>query len=236
MSDPWRPRLPRSLEGMASRMLDIAAALAGLLLVGPVMAVVAAAVWWEGGRPVIFSQTRIGQHGRRFRLYKFRKFRPTDAGGPKLTVQGDARLTTVGRFIERTKLDELPQLWNVLAGDMSVVGPRPEVPEFADCFERGCQRLLDYRPGIFGPAQVAFRSEGALYGGGDIDSFYREALFPRKAQLDLAYYPKRSLAGDVAWIFRGVFAVVRPASAGFAAGPVPKPEAGGLIASHLTGP
>ena len=215
MSDTGILRRRRSFSSardgrLSTRMLDIVAALLGLLVLGPLMVLVAVAVWAEGGRPVIFSQTRLGQNGRRFQLYKFRKFRPVAATGPKLTVKDDPRLTTVGRFIERTKLDELPQLWNVLVGDMSAVGPRPEVPEFADCFTHGHQRLLDFKPGIFGPAQVAFRNEGALFGGGDIESFYREVLFPAKARLDLRYYPSRSLARDLAWIFRGMLAVLRP--------------------------
>jgi lipopolysaccharide/colanic/teichoic acid biosynthesis glycosyltransferase len=201
-----------NLEGAAIRGFDIVTALAGLLLLGVVIVLVGAAVWLEGGRPLIFSQTRLGRHGRRFRIHKFRKFRPQETTGPKLTMEGDSRLTRVGRFIERTKLDELPQLWNVLVGEMSVVGPRPEVPEFADCYEQGGQRLLDFKPGIFGPAQVAFRNEGALFRGSDVERFYRDVLFPAKARLDLAYYPHRSLAGDVAWICRGVLAVVRPAA------------------------
>lgn len=192
----------------AIRMLDVAIASAGLLCLGPLMALVAFSVWAEDGQPVIYAQSRIGRHGGRFRLYKFRKFRIGDGSGPQLTVKDDPRLTRVGRLIERTKLDELPQLWNVLNGSMSIVGPRPEVPEFADCFDRGCRRLLDFKPGIFGPAQVAFRREGELYPARDIDLFYREVLFPEKARLDLAYYPNRSVLGDIGWIWRGVRAVV----------------------------
>lgn len=192
------------------RAFDVAVALGGFVVFGIPMAVVAAAVCLEGGRPLIFSQTRLGRHGRTFRIYKFRKFRPFETGGPNLTVDGDARLTRVGCFIERTKLDELPQLWNVLKGDMSVVGPRPEVQEFSDCFDRGWQRLLDFKPGIFGPAQVAFRNERALIPNHDVEQFYREVLFPAKARLDLAYYSRRSLISDMIWIGRGALSVVHP--------------------------
>ncbi len=193
------------------RAFDIVVALGGLVVFGIPMLVVTAAVWLEGGRPLIFSQTRLGRRGKPFRIHKFRKFRPLEAGGLKLTVEGDVRLTRVGRFIEKTKLDELPQLWNVLVGEMSVVGPRPEVPEFSDCYNYGCQRLLDFKPGVFGPAQVAFRHERALIPDHDVEQFYRDVLFPAKARLDLAYYPRRSVVSDVAWILRGTLAVVRPA-------------------------
>lgn len=192
----------------AVRVLDVWVAMSGLLCLGMIMGLVALAVWLEDGRPVIYTQARIGRYGCGFRLYKFRKFRVVDETGPWLTVKDDPRLTRVGRLIERTKLDELPQLWNVLIGSMSIVGPRPEVPEFADCFDRGCQRLLDFKPGIFGPAQVAFRREGELYPDRNIELFYREVLFPEKARLDLAYYPNRSVGGDIAWIWRGVRAVL----------------------------
>jgi lipopolysaccharide/colanic/teichoic acid biosynthesis glycosyltransferase len=190
-------------------MVDLVVALAGLVCLGVPMAVIAAAIWAEGGRPVIFTQIRVGRDGRRFRLYKFRKFHAGSVNGPKLTVHEDPRLTKVGRFIERTKLDELPQLWNVVRGDMSIVGPRPEVPAFADCFDHGWRRLLDFRPGIFGPAQVAFRNEGAMFRGEDIERFYRDVLFPAKARLDLSYYSHRSLTGDLAWICRGILAVAQ---------------------------
>lgn len=209
------------------RAFDVVVAFGGLVMFGIPMVMVAAAVWMEGGRPLIFSQTRLGRHGETFRIYKFRKFRPSETSGPKLTIVGDDRLTRVGRFIERTKLDELPQLWNVLIGEMSIVGPRPEVPEFSDCFERGWQRLLDFKPGIFGPAQVAFRNEQALIPNHDIEQFYREVLFPAKARLDLSYYSRRSLVRDMIWICRGALAVV-----GHPAAPARGPKLRATAATH----
>src|SRR3954447_18611185 len=137
------------------RLLDILFAVTAASVLMPVLLVTAFAIWIEGGSPILFSQLRLGQNGRPFRIYKFRKFKVTcDGRGFPLTMDGDGRLTPVGRILAVTKLDELPQLWNVIRGDMSLVGPRPESLDFADCFRSGFERLLDYKPGLFGPCQV----------------------------------------------------------------------------------
>lgn len=193
----------------ASRGLDIAASGIGLVLLAPVILLIVIAILVETGRPVFFLQTRLGQDGRHFRLIKFRKFHngAGEAGRP-LTLRGDDRLSRVGRFLEASKLDELPQLYNVLRGEMALVGPRPESLAFADCFQGEALAILAYRPGIFGPSQVAFRNESAFYTPGTDPTFvYRQLLFPTKAQLDLSYYPHRTLVADCAWVLRGVLAV-----------------------------
>ncbi len=193
----------------ASRVLDIALSGIGLILASPVILLIVIAILIESGRPVFFLQTRLGQGGRHFRLVKFRKFRngAGEAGRP-LTLRGDDRLSRVGRFLEASKLDELPQLYNILKGDMAVVGPRPESLAFADCFQGEALAVLAYRPGIFGPSQVAFRNESAFYTpGAEPTHVYRQVLFPTKAQLDLSYYPERTLLSDCVWVLRGVLAV-----------------------------
>jgi len=192
------------------RVFDIVLSFASLLALFPLMLMIAIAVVLESGRPILFSQLRLGQHGRPFRMYKFRKFRSDcSANGLQLTLVEDSRLTTVGRFLRSAKLDELPQLWNVLIGDMSVIGPRPESLTYADCFKDGFEHVLDHKPGIFGPSQVKFRNESALYPeNGDLNEFYRTVLFPTKANLDLSYYPRRTLASDIAWLFHGVLATL----------------------------
>ncbi|MGM0586391.1 MAG: sugar transferase [Pseudomonadota bacterium] len=195
------------------RGVDLMLASAALLMLGPVMLLVSLAILAETGRPILFAQTRLGRGGRRFSMYKFRKFRP-DPGAPgyPLTLRDDARMTPLGRILARTKLDELPQLFNILNGDMAVVGPRPESLAFAGCFTPELRQLLDHRPGIFGPSQAAFRSECDLYPAGvDPAEFYRRVLFPAKARLDLFYYPSRTLAGDAVWIVRTLRAVFRGA-------------------------
>ncbi|MFN4262012.1 MAG: sugar transferase, partial [Gemmataceae bacterium] len=190
--------------------LDIGVALVALIVFAPLMALIALAMCLESGRPVIFSQTRLGCSGRYFTMYKFRKFyRDCGTGAGPLTMTNDQRMTPLGRFLQASKLDELPQLWNILVGDMSLVGPRPETPEFADCFNREFVSLLNYKPGIFGPSQVAFRNESSLYSSKtDPHLFYREAIFPAKARLDLSYYPRRTVLMDLVWIARGTFAVL----------------------------
>jgi lipopolysaccharide/colanic/teichoic acid biosynthesis glycosyltransferase len=191
------------------RAQDILFASAAVATLAPLFLIVALAIWIEGGRPILFSQLRLGQNGRPFRMYKFRKFRPDcDRHGCPLTVEGDGRLTMIGRILAASKLDELPQLWNVLRGDMALVGPRPESLAFSDCFHGGFEKILDHKPGLFGPCQVMFRHESRLYPT-DVAAvdFYRQFLFPTKAKIDLAYFPRRTLASDLGWIFRAAWAI-----------------------------
>jgi lipopolysaccharide/colanic/teichoic acid biosynthesis glycosyltransferase len=191
------------------RALDIAIALAALVILTPALVVVALAIIAESPGPLLFSQVRLGRNGRPFRLYKFRKFHhePT-CGGYDVTLWDDPRMTRVGRLLERTKLDELPQLWNVLVGEMSIVGPRPESLAFADCFAGSFRGILDHTPGLLGPNQVYFRNESKVFPPDrDPHEFYRTVLFPLKARNDLAYFSHRSLRSDILWIFRGGLAV-----------------------------
>ena len=176
------------------------------------MALVVVAILLESGRPILFCQLRLGRNGQPFRIYKFRKFYPTcGSDGAGVTVKGDSRMTPLGYWLERTKLDELPQLWNIFVGEMSFVGPRPESIKFADCFDDRYREVLAHTPGIFGPNQVFFRSERELYPADeDPEAFYRQVLFPMKADIDLAYFSSRSLLQDVGWIVRGVLAVLNP--------------------------
>lgn len=193
---------------MARRVFDIILAVGSLIALAPLMSLIALAIVLESGLPIFFSHTRLGLHGRPFRMFKFRKFHKScSATGLQLTLDGDARMTKVGRLLRLTKLDELPQLWNVLLGDMSVIGPRPESTGYADCFKDGFEEILKYKPGILGPTQVKFRDEGALYPKtGDLDQFYRKVLFPAKAKIDLDYYPVRSLGRDMVWLALGLLA------------------------------
>ena len=193
------------------RAIDILGAGVAVSVLAPVMPIVTLAIWIEGGRPILFSQLRLGLNGRPFRMYKFRKFGP-DCGsdGCPLTVEGDGRLTMIGRVLAVSKLDELPQFWNVLRGDMSLVGPRPESLAFSDCYRNGFEKIHEHKPGIFGPCQVMFRHESKLYPAGvPVVKFYRQVLFPAKAEIDLAYFPRRTLASDLGWILRaaGMIAV-----------------------------
>ena len=143
-------------------------------------------------------------------MYKFRKFkRDCDDCGYPLTLDEDGRLTRIGRLLATSKLDELPQLWNVLRGDMSVVGPRPESLAFADCFRNGFERLHEHKPGLFGPCQVMFRHESKLYPSNvTAVEFYRKVLFPAKATIDLDYFSRRTIFSDLGWIVRAAWMIV----------------------------
>jgi lipopolysaccharide/colanic/teichoic acid biosynthesis glycosyltransferase len=186
-------------HGMLRRTFDIILSVVSLISLAPVMAAIAAMIVIEDGGPVFFSQTRLGLDGKPFKMYKFRKFkRDCGTSGAPLTVEGDSRMTRIGRFLAATKLDELPQLWNIVTGDMAVVGPRPESMAFADCFQNGYEEILQHRPGLVGPSQVVFRHEAKLYPADEDPSmFYRRVLFPAKAVLDLAYFKRRTIGSDM---------------------------------------
>jgi len=202
--------LRRALDVGLRRAFDIVCAGAAAFFLSPLALIVVLAIWIESGRPILFSQLRLGQNGRPFRMYKFRKFRPDcDNHGCPLTMEQDGRLTTVGRILAASKLDELPQLWNVVRGDMSLVGPRPESLAFADCFRNGFEKIHEHKPGLFGPCQVLFRHESKLYpAGAAATEFYRQVLFPAKAEVDLAYFSRRTLISDLGWILRGAWMIV----------------------------
>ncbi|WP_146592250.1 sugar transferase [Puniceibacterium confluentis] len=201
-------RFPTFPQAFVRRTIDVSLAVLGLALLSPLLLLVMIAIVIESGFPVFFAQTRVGRDGRTFRMYKFRKFPATCDGGCPLTMKQDDRMTRVGRVMERTKLDEMPQLFNIIRGDMAIVGPRPESMAFADCFTESMQPLLRHRPGIFGPSQVAFRNECDLYPAGQNPVwFYRRTLFPAKTALDLDYYAGRTVWSDLMWIWRGILAV-----------------------------
>lgn len=188
------------------RLLDIVLALVGLLVSAPLLALIALAIRIDSPGRTIFAQDRLGKNGEVFRIFKFRKFPDTWGDkGSGVTVAGDARMTRVGRFLERTKLDELPQLWNILKGDMSFVGPRPESLRFAELFKGEFARVHEFKPGIFGPNQVAFRNESLMYPSDrDPDAYYREHLFPTKAWADIQYFDRANLFTDIGWIIKGI--------------------------------
>jgi lipopolysaccharide/colanic/teichoic acid biosynthesis glycosyltransferase len=192
------------------RLADVAVGSVTLVVLAPALLLVAMAIWAEDGLPVLFHQKRLGRDGREFTLLKFRKFRNRHTlGDCPLTLKHDPRLTKVGNLLERMKIDELPQFWNVLKGDMSLVGPRPETPYFADCFKGAYRDVLRFKPGIFGPSQAVFRDESTLHHvGSDPEQFYRDVLFPLKARIDLAYFPHANARLDLRWTLRCILAVL----------------------------
>lgn len=177
------------------RATDILLAGSLLLLLLPVLVLCALGVRVLDGPPILFSQDRVGRGGRVFRVLKFRSMRPST--GPPVTAAGDARVTGFGRVLRRWKLDELPQLWNVLKGDMSLVGPRPDVPYYVSRNAKAFGAISHLRPGITDWASLVFRDEEQLLGAhrGDAD-FYERVLLPRKLALARLYGRRRSWIVD----------------------------------------
>jgi lipopolysaccharide/colanic/teichoic acid biosynthesis glycosyltransferase len=187
------------------RIFDVLASFVGLVLLAPVMLGVAAAVRLSSPGPVLYIQDRVGRGGRLFRCAKFRTMRVgADAGG-SVTAAGDDRITPVGRFLRRWKLDELPQLWNVLTGRMSFVGPRPDVPGYADRLHGDDRRILDLRPGITGPATLLFRDEERLLAlAKDSKAFNDEVIFPEKVRINREYLETASFWRDIGYLLATV--------------------------------
>lgn len=192
------------------RAFDVAVSTIAFAIVSPLFLLIALAILLEDGTPIIFRQRRVGKGGSPFWIYKFRKLkhRPHESA-PLVVTPEDERYTTIGRFLDASKLNELPQLLNIMKGDMSLVGPRPEIPEFLHCYHGAYRNLLRYPPGIFGPSQTVFRNETEMYPVGiDKSRFYEVSLFKRKAELDLQYYCRATLASDLYWVVRSLMAVV----------------------------
>ena len=197
---------------MAKRLLDIVGAVVLLALALPLLLVVAILIRLVDGPPVLFRQTRVGQCGRRFEIFKLRSMRA--APGREVTARDDSRITTRGRALRRAKLDELPQLWNVLRGEMSLVGPRPEVPTYADRLSESFRRLGTLKPGLTDFASIAFRDEEDVLAARTVDAqFYARELLPRKLALARLYRRHRSLALDARLIVATALLVIGAESA-----------------------
>ena len=175
-----------------------------LLLLAVPMLAVAGLLWWRQGRPILFRQERMGRHGTPFHILKFRTMRAAEPGEALVTSgDSDARVTPIGAALRRRRLDEFPQLWNVLRGDMSLVGPRPEVPRYVNLNDPDWETALTVRPGITGPDALAFRNEGEeLAEVEDPENHYQQVILPAKLALQVQYARDHSVAGDVRLLFR----------------------------------
>jgi lipopolysaccharide/colanic/teichoic acid biosynthesis glycosyltransferase len=173
-----------------------ALALCALVAATPVLAAAAVCIWLEDRGPILFRQQRVGLEGRLFRILKFRSMR-TGAGGAQVTAASDRRITRTGAVLRRYKIDELPQLWNVVRGDMSLIGPRPEVPRYVQLEDPVWRKVLSVRPGISDWPTLAYRHEEELLAGAaDPERFYREVVLPQKLALNIRYLEGRSLRRD----------------------------------------
>ncbi len=206
---------------MIKRATDIIFSLIGLLAISPLFLAIALRIWLEDGRPIIYRGERVGRFGKRFRILKFRTMVPNaeKTGGPS-TADDDPRITRCGRLLRKYKLDEFPQLINVLRGEMSVVGPRPEVPFYVSLFSDEEKSILSVRPGITDWASLWNSDEGAvLAGSADPEQAYMERIRPEKIRLQLAYVRNRSFLVDLGIIAQTVLTVLtkrRPQALGAA--------------------
>jgi len=196
---------------MIKRALDIIAAGFALVLLSPLLLVVAAAVKWTSPGPVLFKQQRVGKEFRPFLIYKFRSM-VSDAPqrGGQITIGADSRITRIGRILRKTNVDELPQLFNVLKGDMSLVGPRPEVPRYVELFAEDYAEILRVRPGITDLASIKYRDEAAVLAlADDPHAQYVQHVLPEKIELAKEYIRRSSLPLDLSIIVTTIVIIVR---------------------------
>lgn len=196
-----------------NRLFDIIVAVAILILTLPLwLATLVVVPLSDFGSPLFLHQ-RVGRDGKLFKLIKFRTMRRRSESGLNLTVAGDKRVTGIGRLLRRLKIDELPQLANVLAGSMSIIGPRPETPEFVALFTEEQRQILQYRPGLTDPASIKYRHEELILANhADPVAAYRNIVLPDKIAISLAYQQKRTLLSDLGVIGDTVAAIFGKAS------------------------
>jgi len=188
---------------MAKRALDLPISGLGFVLLSPLLLLLALWVKLDSAGPVLYQGQRVGQDGRPFLIYKFRTMvEGAERRGPAVTYRDDPRITRVGRFLRRTKLDELPQLLNVVKGEMSLVGPRPEDPSYVALYTPEQRQVLSVKPGITGPTQLEYRDEASMLHGESVDKEYVSRIMPEKLKLDLEYVRGRSLALDLKILWR----------------------------------
>ncbi len=182
---------------LTKRIFDVVISLAGLLVLWPVLLVLVVLIKIRMPGPALFCQQRVGRHGKLFNLLKFRTMRQGQPGG-NITIKGDQRITPTGAFLRRYKLDELPELWNVLKGDMSFVGPRPDVPGYADKLSGGERRILDVRPGITCPASMKYKNEDEILALQHDPVHYNDrVIYPDKVRINLEYIQRRNFWFDL---------------------------------------
>jgi len=194
------------------RSFDLVVAVLALVILSPLFAAIAVAVALDSRGPIFYKARRIGQGGRPFHMYKFRTMvAGADRSGPALTYRGDPRITRVGRLLRRARLDELPQLLNVVRGTMSIVGPRPEAPEYVQLDAPIWRQVLSVRPGICGLAQLAFAIDEAalLSNSATVGQDYLTQILPSKLQLDLRYIQVRSLLFDLKLLLQTALLLIR---------------------------
>jgi len=193
-----------------TRTMDVTAATVGLIILSPLFIVVGIMIKLIDGGPIFYHARRVGLHGQMFHLYKFRTMHVgADRQGSGITTNGDSRVTGVGRWLRRMKLDELPQLLNVLKGDMSLVGPRPEDHRYVALYTPEQRRILSVRPGITSAASLMYRNEEQLLSGSDWEKFYCNKVMPAKLEIDLEYLSARTVWSDIGLVLSTILATLK---------------------------
>jgi lipopolysaccharide/colanic/teichoic acid biosynthesis glycosyltransferase len=192
-------------DEIVKRLFDVTLSAAGLVVLSPVILAAWAVASLETGSNGFFLQTRVGKDGKLFRVIKIKTMKPLEGVDTTVTTASDARITRSGRFFRKTKIDELPQLWNILKGEMSFVGPRPDVPGFADRLEGEERVVLSVRPGITGPATLKYRNEEEILANQeDPERYNREVIWPDKVRINAEYIRNWSFRGDLEILFKTI--------------------------------
>jgi lipopolysaccharide/colanic/teichoic acid biosynthesis glycosyltransferase len=202
------PRFTRTQR--TQRVFDFISAGVGIVVLSPLFVILAATIKVHDGGPVFYRATRVGKAGHLFRLFKFRSMVPdADRQGAGITVYRDARVTPVGRVLRRFKLDELPQLINVVKGEMSLVGPRPEDPRYVALYDSVQRNVLTVRPGITSTASLQFKDEESVLTGKEWETLYVQEIMPKKLAMELEYIPQRTVLKDVKIVLRTLGGILK---------------------------
>ena len=207
IADNLQQPIHMKYRNFGKRVFDLIASAMGLILVSPLMLLIALLIKLHDGGPIFFLQERIGRYGKPFRIYKFRTMvTNAEQRGPSLTTSNDPRITPIGRLLRKYKLDELPQLINVLKGEMSLVGPRPEIRRYVEMFANEYQQILQIRPGITDFASIQYRNENELLANTDnAEHTYVSVIMPHKIQLAQEYLQNINLITDLKVIMKTLF-------------------------------
>ena len=196
------------MNALLKRIFDIIVSLVALIILSPLILILALIVRFTSPGPIFYMASRVGLNGQPFKLFKFRSMViNADKVGPGITTSGDRRITPIGKILRRTKMDELPQLLNVLRGDMSMVGPRPEDARYIAMYTPDQRKVLDVRPGITSLASVKYRNEEAMLIGKDWETTYVNEIMPAKLAIDLEYVQHASVMRDIEIMFRTFLAL-----------------------------
>ena len=191
---------------MIKRTFDLCSSFMGLIILFPLLIFISLAIKLGSSGPIFFSQSRVGKDGKLFTLVKFRSMTVQQDSSNTATARGDVRITKIGAFLRKYKLDELPELWNVVMGEMSLVGPRPDVPGYADSLKGTDRNMLKLRPGITGTASLKYANEEEILAAQEDPQKYNdEVIFPDKVKVNLEYYENQSLWLDIKIIFATIF-------------------------------